>query len=216
MAEAPFEIQRRHVLAGLDEAPAEAFEPTHTAAFQMRRAEDVARHVLRLDPAVSVQRGKVLGFDVSQAINTAWGQDTLLTAAPRASLRLGPDEWLLIGKPTAAADEAGLKIVDVSHRNVAIEVRGGNVRDVLNTGIALDLDEAVFPVGTATRTVLPRPRSCWCIAVMRRGTASSGLNAGDRSGAISLPISHSLRDCSGFHRHSARPSQRRPAQHKTA
>ncbi len=156
MAEAPFEIQRRHVLAGFDEAPAEAFEPTHTAAFQMRRAEDVARHVLRLDPAVAVQRGKVLGFDVSQAINTAWGQDTLLTAAPRASLRLGPDEWLLIGTPTAAADEAGLKIVDVSHRNVAIEVRGGDVRDVLNTGIALDLDEAVFPVGTATRTVFAK------------------------------------------------------------
>lgn len=152
MAEAGVDMQRRHVLAGLDEAPAEAFPPAPRAAFQMRRAGDVTRHVLRLDPAVAAQRGQVLGFDVSQAINRACGQDTLLTASPRASLRLGPDEWLLIGAPSAAADEAGLKTVDVSHRNVAIEVRGRNVRDVLNTGIALDLDEAIFPVGTATRT----------------------------------------------------------------
>lgn len=156
MAEAQFEIQRRHVLGGLDEVPAASDRPARKNDFQMRRAGDVTRHVLRLDPAIAAQRGEVLGFDVRQAINMAHGQETLLTDTPRASLRLGPDEWLLIGTPAAEADQASLKTVDVSHRNIAIEVRGCAVRDVLNTGIALDLDEAVFRIGTATRTVFAK------------------------------------------------------------
>ena len=153
MADTRTELRRCHVLDGVDGAPGEAFQPTRASAFQMRRAPDAPRHSLRLDPARAREQRTVLGFDVGQPINAGCGLETLLRGEPRASLRLGPDEWLLIGQPSQLDDQAGLKITDISHRNIAIDVRGEAVRDVLQTGIALDLDERGFPAGAATRTL---------------------------------------------------------------
>ncbi|MBA9070432.1 sarcosine oxidase subunit gamma [Methylobacterium sp. RAS18] len=78
--------------------------------------------------------------------------------------RLGPDEWL-VGGPEADADLlqgrihealAGLphSLVDVSHRNVGIDVSGRQAAAVLNAGCPLDLSETAFPPGSATRTLL--------------------------------------------------------------
>ena len=78
--------------------------------------------------------------------------------------RLGPDEWL-VGGPEADADLlqgrihealAGLphSLVDVSHRNVGIDVSGRQASAALNAGCPLDLSEAAFPPGSATRTLL--------------------------------------------------------------
>lgn len=79
-------------------------------------------------------------------------------------VRLGPDEWL-VGGPEADADLlqgrihealAGLPhaLVDVSHRNVGIDVSGRQAAAVLNAGCPLDLSETAFPSGSATRTLL--------------------------------------------------------------
>jgi sarcosine oxidase, subunit gamma len=79
-------------------------------------------------------------------------------------LWLGPDEWLLISAEhradeTAAALRAALaelahSLVDVSHRQVALEVSGPDARALLAAGCPLDLDSSTFPLGMCTRTLL--------------------------------------------------------------
>lgn len=80
---------------------------------------------------------------------------------------LGPDEWLLIaddagdlrakfdlGNPEAASPPFSL--VDVSHRNIAVQIAGSKAEAAIRTGCPLDLDPASFPVGKVTRTVFER------------------------------------------------------------
>jgi len=149
---------RRQVLDGVEAGGEIQRMLASEAGFELRRAPDATRHVLRLTPEEAAKRMDVLGFDVTRAVNTAAGPETLATETPHASLRLGPDEWMLIGElPAAAPTEAGgAKLVDISHRDVAFELGGRAVRDVLATGIALDLDDEAFAVGTATRTLFAK------------------------------------------------------------
>lgn len=82
----------------------------------------------------------------------------------RAALWLGPDEWLLIapehsGAETASALAAALaqlphSLVDVSHRQIALELSGPRAALLLAAGCPLDLEASAFPVGMCTRTVL--------------------------------------------------------------
>jgi sarcosine oxidase, subunit gamma len=88
------------------------------------------------------------------------------SAAGRAALWLGPDERLLLApecveESLAAALASALgslphSLVDVSHRQVGLAIAGPAARDVLACGCPLDLDDAAFPVGMCTRTVLGR------------------------------------------------------------
>ena len=86
----------------------------------------------------------------------------------RASLWLGPDEYLLLDfapvEPEAAT-LAGLEgalagiphaLVDISHRQIALRVRGPHAELILRGACPLDLDAAEFPVGMCTRTVLAK------------------------------------------------------------
>jgi sarcosine oxidase, subunit gamma len=94
-------------------------------------------------------------------------------AGERAALWLGPDEWLLLAPPDdklAQTVEAGLDgepgcVVDISHRQVGIDVAGAGAALVLNAGCPLDLADAAFPVGMCTRTVLAKAD----IVLWRRG-----------------------------------------------
>lgn len=99
-------------------------------------------------------------------------------AGSHAALWLGPDEWLLL-MPESAAENcaaaltrmlAGLphSLVDISHRQVGLEVAGPRAATVLNAGCPLDLDGAVFPVGMCTRTVLGKAEIVlWRVAEQR-------------------------------------------------
>ena len=58
------------------------------------------------------------------------------------------------GEVEAALDGIFHSLVDVSHRQTAIEVSGPGAARLLNAGVPLDLDLASFPVGMATRTLL--------------------------------------------------------------
>ncbi len=95
------------------------------------------------------------------------------TEGARAALWLGPDEWLLLAPEDdglAKTIEAGLHgepgcIVDVSHRQIGLEVTGAGAAVALNAGCPLDLDLAAFPVGMCTRTVLGKAD----IVLWRRG-----------------------------------------------
>ncbi len=84
----------------------------------------------------------------------------------RATLWLGPDEYLLLdlapGESAAAnaieialADEPHA-LVDVSHRQFAFEVIGPHAGALLSAACPLDLDSSEFPVGMCTRTVFAK------------------------------------------------------------
>ena len=97
------------------------------------------------------------GAEVSAPAGAAFGAppplEPLRAAAEgaRAALWLGPDEWLLIAEDDepglGAAVEAALAgvphaLVDVSHRQCAIELAGPGAARLLNAGVPLDLDLA--------------------------------------------------------------------------
>ena len=107
------------------------------------------------------------GFDLTQPINRL----VECKDKQQLSARLGPDEWLLTTPDCATAthlpDELTTwphSLVDISHRNVAIELTGDLAADVLNTGCPLDLRCEAFPVGMATRTLFSKSE----IILMRR------------------------------------------------
>ncbi len=89
------------------------------------------------------------------------------TRGPRSSLWLGPDEYLLLDADAtpaesiaqglaAALGNAPHALVDVSHRQTAIEVRGARAEAILNGGCPLDLDIEAFPLDMCTRTVFAK------------------------------------------------------------
>lgn len=89
---------------------------------------------------------------------------------PRATLWLGPDEYLLLdmapgaGEPTAveasaleqALAEVPHALVDISHRQFAFEITGRHARAILNGACPLDLELPEFPVGMCTRTAFAK------------------------------------------------------------
>jgi sarcosine oxidase subunit gamma len=117
------------------------------------------RFVLRGDSAVRDAAERALGIAVPLLACRAGG------TAARAALWLGPDEWLLLAPAEDAAAEAALaqglaglphSLVDVSHRQIGLSVRGPQAATLLNAGCPLDLDAAAFPVGMCTRTMLSK------------------------------------------------------------
>ncbi|MGH7071396.1 MAG: sarcosine oxidase subunit gamma [Acetobacteraceae bacterium] len=124
-------------------------------------AEPASRFILRGRPAAIEAAGAAFGPALPAASCRA-----AVTAGGRAALWLGPDEWLLLA-PLAEAAALALSIeqamgthphslVEVSHRQVAIDVFGPHAQTILNAGCPLDLDPGTFPVGMCTRTVLAK------------------------------------------------------------
>jgi sarcosine oxidase, subunit gamma len=84
----------------------------------------------------------------------------------RATLWLGPDEHLLwqasreVALPIEDLERAlsahAHSLVDVSHRQVALEIFGSNAAAILAGACPLDLDEREFPVQMCTRTMLAK------------------------------------------------------------
>ena len=97
-----------------------------------------------------------------------------MTQGARATLWLGPDEYLLLdaGEASqtateeswvAAADALERVLVDVphalvnvSHRQFALQLGGPNAATILSGACPLDLNVDEFPVGMCTRTVLAK------------------------------------------------------------
>lgn len=84
----------------------------------------------------------------------------------RATLWLGPDEYLLLGSDEASAATAEAleravgdlphALVDISHRQFALEVSGPHAATILSGACPLDLDLGEFPIGMCTRTALAK------------------------------------------------------------
>ncbi|MGO4572704.1 sarcosine oxidase subunit gamma [Microvirga sp. 2TAF3] len=132
--------------------------PEAMARVAIRSLPAQARFSLRLNETEVASAGTAAGFKLDIPVNTRSG------SAELSSIRLGPNEWILTG-PYGDAEvivgqiDAGLRgrfytLVDISHRNVGITVSGRRAAEVLNSGCPLDLAEAAFPTGMATRTLM--------------------------------------------------------------
>jgi len=124
----------------------------------MTNAPSMARHVLRGRPEALAAAEGALGFALPrEACRSASLNDT-------HALWLGPDEWLILSASGAGLGdrlEAAMgahphSLVEVSDRQVGLVVNGPEAEAVLSVGCPLDLDQAAFPVGMCTRTVLSK------------------------------------------------------------
>jgi sarcosine oxidase, subunit gamma len=135
-----------------------------------------SRWVLHGDARARARAASVWGVEFSETACRA------VTAGTRATLWLGPDEYLLLdlapGKNTdesqsvlagvleRALGDAPHALVDISHRQFALEIRGPHATALLNAACPLDLDLTEFPVGMCTRTVFSKAD----IVLWRTGT----------------------------------------------
>jgi sarcosine oxidase subunit gamma len=91
------------------------------------------------------------------------------TRTTRATLWMGPDEYLLLDSEGGGASASTLfdalegamadvphALVDIGHRQFAFEIGGPHAATILSGACPLDLDIAQFPVGMCTRTVLAK------------------------------------------------------------
>jgi sarcosine oxidase subunit gamma len=114
--------------------------------------------------------GSALGLTISEVACRA-----AVNGTQAAALWLGPDEQLLLAPESAdlaatltpALRDIPHSLVDVSHRQLALEVSGPPATALLNAGCPLDLDLSAFPVGMCTRTVFAKAE----IVLWRTSTA---------------------------------------------
>ncbi|MFO1541586.1 MAG: sarcosine oxidase subunit gamma [Chloroflexota bacterium] len=119
---------------------------------------------LRADPAdgaLCARLAGALGFALPTQPNTAAGDPD-----GRHALWLGPDEWLVVGPAgTAPAIEAALRgaaegafvtATDVSANRTAIELAGPDAREILASGMPIDLHPRAFGPGSCAQTLLSR------------------------------------------------------------
>jgi sarcosine oxidase, subunit gamma len=128
--------------------------------FSMIPARDAARFTFRAKGVAADTASRAFGVDLPRQAFCA------ATTDARTALWMGPDEWLLIGPPsekvlieqqlTTALAGIAHSLVDVSHRDVALELSGDKAAAVLNAGCPLDLHPSVFAVGSCTRTLLAK------------------------------------------------------------
>jgi sarcosine oxidase, subunit gamma len=146
-------IQERNALSGL-----ECLAVSDRLTVEV--AEDCTRFSLRVSAEGRAKAGDAFGCALPVRIGAS------ASAGERLVICLGPDEWFLMA-PTADAGAieerfaAGMdraySLVDVSHREVGIEVRGPAATVALSSACPLDLDG--MPSGSATRTILDKAQT---------------------------------------------------------
>jgi sarcosine oxidase subunit gamma len=156
-----------------------------------------------LKPLPSAGRWVLHGAPAARALAApAWGVAfseeacRAVVSGSRATLWLGPDEYLLLdlgpgdgaaGESHAAAAQSLERalaaephaLVDVSHRQFALEISGPHAATMLSAACPLDLDLRAFPVGMCTRTVLAKAD----IVLWRTGQTTFHLEAWRSFGA---------------------------------
>lgn len=125
--------------------------------FRITPVARCARFVLRGGEAAIGAVANTLSLELLGPVNRATSGEAC------AALRLGPDDWLLVGAPAirntlqarvvAAAAAHACALVDVSDRSLGLHVTGPGATDALASGCPQDLGDAAFPVGKCSRTV---------------------------------------------------------------
>jgi sarcosine oxidase subunit gamma len=126
----------------------------------MRVKAPGSRLILQCDVAARAAAATVWGVPFSEKSCRAHAQ------GERATLWLGPDEHMLwqaardVAMPTEELEQAlspyPHSLVDVSHRQVALEISGPHAAIILAGACPLDLDVREFPIHMCTRTVLAK------------------------------------------------------------
>jgi sarcosine oxidase, subunit gamma len=126
----------------------------------MRVKEAASRLILQCDAQARVAASTVWGVPFAEEPCRAH------LAGERATLWLGPEEHLLwqasrtvtlpIEELERALSPHPHSLVDVSHRQVAVEIFGAHAATILAGACPLDLDLREFPVNMCTRTVLAK------------------------------------------------------------
>jgi sarcosine oxidase subunit gamma len=111
---------------------------------------------LRVDPALAAR--------LPLALPLAPG--TWRATGAREALWLGPDQWLVVAAPGAAAAVAGeleralagahASVVDVSANRAVLELAGEDRFDLLTQGCGLDLHPRAWGDGSCAQTLLAR------------------------------------------------------------
>jgi sarcosine oxidase subunit gamma len=141
-------------------------EPAVSGTAWLRRLPPATRLILQGGAAARAAAAAAFGVPFAETACRA------CVEGARATLWMGPDEYLLLDTalpssppppvaPAFAAISAALgatpaSLVDISHRQVALELSGSQAAQVLNGGCPLDLDLAAFPVGMCTRTLFAK------------------------------------------------------------
>ncbi len=116
----------------------------------------------------SLRAGLAAAGEVGQAFGVPLPHEAcrVQVQGEKSALWLGPDEWLLLAPVgTAVLVSAPHSLVDISHRQMALEVSGSRAEDLLNTGVMLDLRLSAFAVNTCARTLLGKAD----VVLWRRG-----------------------------------------------
>jgi sarcosine oxidase subunit gamma len=127
----------------------------------LRAAPPATRFILNADARARAAAAPIWGAAFCEEPCRA------IVQGSHATLWLGPDEYLLLGtdesEQEAVSDalERALgdiphALVNISHRQFALELTGPHAATLLNGGCPLDLDLSEFPVGMCTRTVFAK------------------------------------------------------------
>jgi sarcosine oxidase, subunit gamma len=142
-------------------SPLEGLSPPEGERFALTEAPAAARFIFRGPEAARLACGMAFGAEPPVALGPAGEGEG------RASLWLGPDEWLMIAEGAdpvslAATLESVLEgtahsLVDVSHRQVGLIVTGPSAARAISAGCPLDLHPSAFPLGMAARAPVFSP-----------------------------------------------------------
>jgi sarcosine oxidase subunit gamma len=151
--------------------------PAHSGSVSLEAVGPATRFSFRGDVQAARLAGEAFGLPLPVVAGRVEEREG------RAALWLGPDEWLLLApddegeaiatRVAAALGATAHALVDISHRNGALEIAGPKAADVLAAFVPLDLDPPAFPIATSTRTVLARAE----ITLWRRGPERFRLEA---------------------------------------
>ncbi|MGW1892572.1 sarcosine oxidase subunit gamma [Streptomyces sp. NPDC002004] len=161
MADTALTAQRRSPLARAAHHMAAATRSSR-GAVRLAELPFLAQVNVRLDAKGAAADAVGLALDLPLPLEP----NTVVQAGELTALWLGPDEWLLVGRPgtqrdlesrirSAAADEP-VSVTDVSAQRTTLLVAGPRARDLLSHGCPLDLHPRVFGAGRCAQTTLGR------------------------------------------------------------
>ncbi|GHI02103.1 sarcosine oxidase subunit gamma [Streptomyces cellostaticus] len=161
MADTALTAQQRSPLAHAADRLA-AVTRASGGAIRLAELPFLAQANVRLDAkgAAADDVGLALGVQLPLEPNT------VVRAGDLTALWLGPDEWLVVGRPgtqrdlesrirSAAGDEP-VSVTDVSAQRTTVLIAGPRARDLLSHGCSLDLHPRAFGPGRCAQTTLAR------------------------------------------------------------
>ena len=128
-----------------------------SGAAEIEEIAFLAQVSLRIDPALGERAGLNLPTEPNSYIRGDDGREILW---------LGPDEWVVVGRPrTAPSIVAELEqrlpgvhcsVLDLSSNRATLELRGSARLELLSKGCSIDLRPTVWTPGKCSQTLLAR------------------------------------------------------------